>query len=404
MREKTKGEKIVEMHDNWRRECLNLQASENYLSPRVRRALASDMASRYSMIFDEEVHGVRIHNAYGGTKYQEEILNLADTLASEIFGFKFATVRPLSGHVAAMAALLTVTQKGDKIMAIPPQQGGYDGYAHGYLPDIFSFKYIPLKVDNHGNVDTSQIRKEKPQVIVLGASYILFPYNLEEVLEVSRDMGARVIYDASHVMGLLPAGFQKNIEKCDLIYGSTHKTFPGPQGGIIMSNDEDLFKRAMENLTWRVQDNYHSNRVAAMALALEEFKPVAKKYGTLVAQNSQSLGNALSDKGLSMLYPPQYSRSHQLLVDVPALKKYFDLSPPEMSQRLEKNNIIVDCVGRIGTAEITWKGYKPGDMDMIAEAMVLALRGGDVRSNVAEILALWDGKTMGERELHTGSA
>ena len=399
MSSKTRGENIVEKHDEWRIQCLNLQASENYLSQRVRRALASDMASRYSMVFDAEIHGVKIHNAYGGTAYQEEILEFAENLASDVFRFKFATVRPLSGHVAAMAALLTVTEKGDKIMAISPEQGGYDGYSPGYLPDIFSLKYEPLKIDDRGKVDTERIRKVKPQVVILGSSYMLFPYNLDEILDTCEDIDARVIYDASHVMGLLPSGFQKNIEKCDLVYGSTHKTFPGPQGGIIMSNDAEIFEKAMKNLTWRVQDNYHSNRVAAMALALEEFKPVAERYGTLVAQNSHSLAKALEERGLGILYAPEYSRSHQILVDIFSLKQDFGLEPPEMSRILERNNIIVDCVGRIGTSEVTWKGYKPEEMERIAEAMILALKGQNARNEVAQILALWDRKTMGERLL-----
>jgi len=387
---------IMELHEEYRKRCLNLQASENYLSYRVRRALSSDMASRYSMVFDAEVHGVYVHNVYGGAYYQEEIVKIAENLAKEVFGFKYVNVKPISGHVAAMAALLSSTSRGDKIMAISPQDGGYDGYSSNYLPEMFGLKYVPLPIKDLRVVDVDSIKREKPELVILGASYILFPYNLDEVLEICEEIGARIIYDASHVMGLLPSGFQEHIEKCDLVYGSTHKSFPGPQGGIILSNNEEMMKRVERNLTWRVQDNYHTHRVASLAMSLDEFKPVAKLYGKRVAENSHRLALNLHEEGLEIKYPPEFSKSHQILVDEKKLKENFGLTPPEMSEILERNNIIVDRVGRIGTAELTWKGYKENDMERIAEVIFLALKGKDVKGDVEQIVSLWNGKTLGE--------
>ncbi len=393
---------IIEKHDAYRKNCLNLQASENYLSPKVRSALSSDMASRYSMVFDEVVHGIYVHNAYGGTKYQEEILNAAKDLAKKIFGFKFACVRPISGHVAAMAAVLSATHRGDKIMAISPEIGGYDGYSPNYLPDMFGLKYVPLPLKEMRFVDTEAIRREKPQVIILGASYILFPYNLSEVLDVAEEIDAKVLYDASHVLGLLPSGFQKDIERCDLVYGSTHKSFPGPQGGMIFTNNQEMMEKVEKNLTWRVQDNYHSNRVAALALALEEFQGVAEIYGKRVAENSHQLGKSLHSQGLGIKYPPEFSKSHQLLIEERELERNFGLKAPEMSRVLEKNNIIVDCVGRIGTSEVTWKSYGQEDMEEIADLIIQALKGIDVRDRVRKIVEKWDGKTLGEKYSQRG--
>ncbi len=391
-------EKLVQLHDEYRKNVLNLQASENYLSYRVRKALASDMASRYSMVFNMEVHGAKVHNAYGGTKYQEEIVNYAEKKAANIFGFRHANVKPISGHIAAMTVLLSLTDKGDKIMAIPPELGGYDGYSQPYMPDMFGLKYVPLKIEKLTRIDTTQIRKEKPALVILGASYILFPYNLDEVLEVAEEIGARVVYDASHVMGLLPAGFQKHIELCDAVYGSTHKSFPGPQGGMIFTNQEEIAERIDSNLTWRTQDNYHTNRVASLAMALSEFESVAEEYGTLVKNNSKALAQALDSSGLPVRYPPEFTESHQVLLEENALEK-FSLTPPEMSSMLEENGIIVDAVGRFGTAEPTWKGYDPEDMMAIGELIIRALQGENVREEVSELVEKWDGKTMGERAM-----
>ena len=388
---------IIQLHDEYRKRVLNMQASENFLSYRVRKALASDMASRYSMLFDQEVHGSFVHNAYGGTKYQEEIKEYSENKAREIFGFKFANVKPISGHIAAMTVLLSLTKRGDKIMAIPPELGGYDGYSQPYMPDMFGLNFVPLDMEDMRRIDVEKIRREKPKLIILGASYIIFPYNLTEVLEVAEEIGARVVYDASHVMGLLPAGFQEGIERCDAVYGSTHKSFPGPQGGIIFTNDESVAEKIEENLTWRTQDNYHTNRVAALAMALYEFSPVAKVYGKNVAENSKALARALEEGGLGIKYSPEYTNSHQVLVDENSLKDEFSLTPPQMSEVLEENGIIVDSVGRIGTAELTWKGYGPEDMKEIAGIIIAALEGEDVKEEVLSMVDKWDGKTMGSR-------
>lgn len=390
---------LIHMHDEYRKRTLNMQASENYLSYRVRRALASDMASRYSMVFDMEVHGAMVHNAYGGTKYQEEIVNCAENMASKIFGFKYANVKPISGHIAAMTVLISLAKRGDKIMAIPPELGGYDGYSQPYMPDMFGLKFVPFNVENLSIVDVEKIRREKPNLIILGASYILFPYNLSQIMEVAEDIGAKCVYDASHVMGLLPSGFQDKIEKCHAVYGSTHKSFPGPQGGIIFTNYEEIAEKIEKNLTWRTQDNYHTNRVAALALALEEFSPVARDYGKMVRKNSQTLARELHSSGLYVRYPPNFTESHQILLEEEGFKR-FNITPPGMSKILEENGIIVDSVGRIGTAELTWKGYGLGDMREIASLIVRALSGEDVRDEVDAIVDRWDGRTMGERKLN----
>ncbi len=392
-------ENLVNLHDQYRKRTLNLQASENYLSYRVRKALASDMASRYSMVFDSEVHGSMVHNAYGGTRYQEEITEYAERKAAEVFHFRHANVKPISGHIAAMTVLISMVRRGEKIMAIPPELGGYDGYAQPYMPDMFGLKSIPLRLRDMREVDVAQIKEEKPQLIILGASYILFPYNLDEILDAAEEVGARVVFDASHVLGLLPSGFQKGIERCDAVYGSTHKSFPGPQGGIILTNSQEVAERIERNLTWRTQDNYHTNRVAALALALREFSPVARDYGKLVAENSRTLAKSLEENGLTIKFSPEYTLSHQVLVDSEALHRDFSLTTSEMSRILEENGLVVDAVGRMGTAELTWKGYSREDMERIGELIVRALKGEDVRDEVEVLMEKWDGRTIGEKAM-----
>ncbi len=398
---------VVVRHSSWRSRCLNLQPSENHPSRAVRKALSSDMEFRYSMEIHGEVHGETVDNAYGGTKFMDEVLHLTERLAREVFGVRCAEVRPLSGHLAAMAVLGTMVPRGGRVMAIPPEHGGYDGYGPEYLPALLGFDYHPLPFNpSSGEVDyealADEARRVKPHIILLGASYITFPYDLDYVMDVAEDVGAEVVYDASHVLGLIAGGeFQGDISRVKVFYGSTHKSFPGPQGGIILTDDEDLCHRISSSLLWRYQDNFHPGRVAALGVALWEMAHVGHDYARCVRRCSRKLAAELAERGIPLKYGPSYTDSHQILMDAARLREKYSMGPSAASRLLEEQDIIVDRVGRLGTAELAWKGYTPEDMERVAEAVSGALQGRNVRTLVSSIVGRWDGLTLGDR-LYSG--
>ncbi|MCI4317710.1 MAG: serine hydroxymethyltransferase, partial [Thermoplasmata archaeon] len=192
--------------------------------------------------------GETIDNSYAGTKYTDEIEALANAAATRLFHGRWATTRPLSGHIAAMSSLVPLLPRGSKFLAIAPSEGGYDGYAPGYLPALLGYTVRPLPADGPGHsVDAEkaveEIRRERPNAVVLGQSFFLFPYPLKAIAEEAHRRDALVFYDASHVLGLIAGGqFQDPLrEGADVLFGSTHKSFPGPQGGLIVTDREDLF-------------------------------------------------------------------------------------------------------------------------------------------------------------------
>src|SRR5512137_234769 len=125
----TEFERLVRAHDGWRlRRCINLIPSENAMSPTARRLLSSDMASRYSLPLNMEVHGVVVENAYRGTGYSEDVSAKVNELGARTFGSKFALLDPLSGHLASMLMLLSTCKKGDLMLCPDSRHGGYDGY------------------------------------------------------------------------------------------------------------------------------------------------------------------------------------------------------------------------------------------------------------------------------------
>lgn len=382
------------MHEAWRsRETINLQASENVMSDSARALLASDFAHRYTLPEDLVPALAGLKNAYRGTKHTDAMEALAEGLARDLFHAAHASLKPLSGHLAGFLLLQTACARGDRVLVISANHGGYDGYMPGYLPEYLGLEVDFLPFDERTwNVDSNAaadaILARKPRLVLLGASFIVFPYNLRWLRGACDDVGAILGYDASHVLGLIAGGeFQRPmIEGVDLLSASTHKSFPGPQGGLFLANRKDLFDRATRTLLWHIQDNAHWNRIAATAQVLLEMKAFGVPYAKQVIANAKALGRQLDMWGLPVKFAAQgYSESHQIHLDLGALKQRMDLTAAEFADRLEANHLIVDAVGRIGTAEVTRMGATEEEMQAIAGLVARAAKGDDVRSEVSEL-------------------
>ncbi len=377
--------RLIRAHNRWRgRGVFNLLASENALSPTARRYLGSDLAGRYTLPMKTTVGGEEIDNSYAGTRYTDQVERLANAAAARLFHGRWATTRPLSGHIAALSALAPLLPRHAKVLAIPPSAGGYDGYAAGFIPAILDFVVRPLPADPvSGEVSAAEaveeIRRERPQGVVLGQSFFLFPYPLREIAEAAHAQEALVFYDASHVLGLVAGGvFQDPLrEGADVLYGSTHKSFPGPQGGLLVTDREDLFAQVDPALVWRVFDNAHWHRIAALGQTLLEMERFGAEYARTVVANAQALGRALADRGLPLIGADRgFTQSHQLRLDRAELARRWGVGPAAVVRRWERQRLIADFEGRLGTAEITRLGLRPEEMGRLADLLVRAGRDG----------------------------
>lgn len=353
---------LVKKHEEWRgKQCLNLIPSENVMSPAARQLLSSELVHRYTAR----------DRFYMGTRFTDEIEQYGEKLAREVFRAETADLRPLSGHIADTIVLANFTQPGDALMCISPQDGGYPGMWTEGLSALLRLKPIrfPFSKQNW-NVEAEEaeetITRVKPKIVVFGASLILFPYPLSELARVARENGAFVGFDGSHVLGLIAGEqFQDPLkEGAYALFGSTHKSFFGPQGGIILADKEhgELLK---QKIYPAYVDNAHWNRIAALTLALAEMKEFGKAYAQQVVQNSRTLAAALNDYGFPVLCKHSgFTCSHQLIMD------YGDYGKGRaIAERLQTANIIADCVVRIGTCEVTRRGMKEKEMLKIAELL-----------------------------------
>ena len=390
--------KKVEAHDRWRlEEVLNLQPSENVTSPAVRRILASDLGHRYTLPWKGGmwIHGASVENAYGGTRYLDEIEAEGEALAREVFHARFASLKPLSGHVAGMLLLLSACSKGDKVLVIDAKHGGYDGYMPEYLPKLLDLHlqvdFLPFD-ESRWNLDyaaaADKIIAWRPRLVLLGSSFLLFPFDLRHLRGPCNTARALLAYDGSHVLGLIAGGeFNRPLEEgADILIGSTHKSFPGPQGGLFLTNWEDVWAKFKENLNWRVLDNAHWNRIGGVAQTLLEMRHFGPAYAKAVVENARALAAALDRESFPVRFREfGFTRSHQIHLDQSRLREDGGLTPNEFSVRCGRNNLIVDAVARLGTAEVTRMGATVKDMEETASLIARAAKGEDVRAEVAAV-------------------
>jgi len=381
--------KAMKEQDKWRgKECINLVPSENVTSPQVRALLASDFAHRYSYPLMEEFGGVLYENIYRGTRITQDVADACEGVARSVFRAKRACVSPLSGHLAAMVTIAALTKRGDTMLTIEPHQdGGYDGFSEEGIPALYGLSVKNLPYDsNVWNVKSeeaaSQIRAEKPALVMLGTPFMIFPYDMGPIADACRETGAKLAYDASLVLGLVAGSqFQRPLkEGADVMFGSTHKTLFGPQGGIILTENEELDDKIRDLTTYKTVDNLHYNRIAALGQALVETKRFGDQYAKQLVKNSQALARSLHERGFPVQYDALgYTKCHQLLYDEREVKAIFGVDVNGFGKRLEKSNIIIDVVGRIGTSEITRLGAKEKDMPVLADLFLHAANGRNVK-------------------------
>jgi glycine hydroxymethyltransferase len=388
---------LLAEHEKWRtRECINLIPSENVASPAVCELLASDLGNRYTLSVNSTIHGVFIRNAYGGTKYTNLIESEAEEIAKQVFNAKYCTLKPLSGHIAGMIMVLANCAPGHLILAIDANQGGYDGYLPDYIPKIacLSSEFLPFDEKNW-NLDfeacAQAIHQKKPRLVVIGASFILFPYDIKPLREACDEVGSLLAYDASHVLGLIAGGeFQEPLKDgVDIVTGSTHKTLFGPQGGLIVTNREDIFENVSNKLAWHTIDNAHQHRIAALGQSLYEAQEFGSDYAKQIVKNSKHLAHVLDESGIPVKFGHlDYTESHQVLLDLDKIKSEYSLNSMELMGLLEDQNIIVDAVGRFGTNEMTRRGCFESEIEEIANFIhrVVVEKDKTVKNEVIEFL------------------
>lgn len=379
--------KLLKRHHKLFQTAIPLIASENIPSPAVREALTTDLGNRYA----EGWPGERV---YAGCKYIDQIELICMDLAKELFKAEFVDVRPISGVVANLIAYTAFVEPNDLMVALSIPCGGHismgkkrfggtAGAVRGLRIEYFPYSYeeLNIKVDETKEMVEALVKKgDPPNLAMFGGSVLPFPHPVKELVDTFHDAGTKVIYDAAHVAGLIAGGkFQDPLrEGVDVITGSTHKTLPGPQHGIVISWSkyaDQLKKATFPGLV----SNHHPHAMAGLALALAEMLEFGSDYVKQIILNAKTLSQALHKEGFKVLGEKQgFTESHVFWVDITD----YDHGGI-IEKELEKANIIINRnllpwdikMGRhftnpggirLGTAEVTRLGMKEAEMVEVA--------------------------------------
>jgi glycine hydroxymethyltransferase len=405
------------IHEKYRdSECINLIASEGLKSPAVKQmlSLSSDLEGRYAE-GENNIEGHVKKRYYQGQKYMTLIENFATDLMKKLFKCNWGDLRLVSGTHANLATFkgLSLASKNRKMVVTPLSCGAhishdYAGLAGSVLGleninHVYSIDEFNIDPDKSADV----IKAAKPGIVTFGGSLFLFPHPIKELKAVCDEVDAYVAYDASHVLGLIAGGaFQDPFnEGADFITSSTHKTFPGPQGGVILGNARDKrMEKAIKSIQFAIfplsTSNTHLGRLPAVGIATVEMKHFGVELARQTVKNAQTAGQYLCENGIKVLCASRgFTQSHQIAVDVCNFG-----GGKKIAQDLEDANIILNknllpydnqddrdnpSGLRIGFQGVTRRGFREGDIKHLCDLMLSVIKGNRMPAEVKEdVIAL----------------
>ena len=365
---------------------IELIASENFVSKSILELQGSIFTNKYA-------EGYPNKRYYGGCVNVDTIEELAIEYAKKLFHAEYANVQPHSGSQANMAVYRALLEPGDKVMGMNLSHGGH--LTHGN-PVNFSghdYEFIPYNLNPETEeLDYEEIRrialKERPQMIVAGASAYSRSIDFAKFQDIAHEVGAYLFVDMAHIAGLVAAGLHQNPTLfADVVSSTTHKTLRGPRGGLILTNNEEIIKKINKTIFPGIQGGPLMHVIAAKAQCFyEALQPEFKTYQEQVIKNAKILAKTLEEEGFKIISGG--TDNHLMLVDV---KNTLGLTGKEAEEILDKINITVNkntipgetespskASGiRLGTPAMTTRGLKEADFASIGHIIARALKNKD---------------------------
>jgi glycine hydroxymethyltransferase len=384
---------IAENRAIYEADCVNLNPAGNAMNPRAEAAMAAGLGSRPSL-------------GYPGDKYEmgleavEKIEVIAAELAAEIFGARYAEIRVGSGALANLYAFMATARPGDRIIAPPATIAGHVTHHASGAAGLYGLETIAAPIDaKRFTIDAAALRdlahRVRPQLITIGGSLNLFPHPVGEIRAIADEVGAKVLFDAAHICGMIAGGEWPNplAEGAHLMTMSAYKSLGGPPSGLILTNEPDLAERIEQIAYPGLTANFDLGKTAALAIALLDWKAYGPAYARAMRETAQALARELAARGLEIFAARNgATASHQfaLLADRWA-------GGQNAAKLLRRANILTSGIGlpaaevdgdynglRIGTPEIVRWGMRPEHMPELAALTARVLIGHEASEAVAE--------------------
>lgn len=398
---------ILNKEKNRQRDNIELIASENYVSNDILELQGSIFTNKYAEGYPERRY-------YGGCENVDVIENLAIEYVCKLFNVKYANVQPHSGSQANMAVYRALLNHGDKIMGLNLSHGGHLTHGHKLNFSGIDYEVVSYNVDNDSEViDYNKVReialKEKPKMIIAGASAYSREIDFKKFKDIALEVGAYLMVDMAHIAGLVATGFHMSpIPYADIITSTTHKTLRGPRGGMILTNREDIIKKINKVVFPGVQGGPLMHVIAAKAQCFfEALQPEFKEYQLQVIKNIKTLEKVLKEEGIRLV--SNGTDNHLLLLDV---KNSVGITGKKAEEVLDKINITVNkntipndlespmvTSGiRIGSPAMTTRGFKEEEFAILGKIICKCLKNYDneevLKELKEEVLELTRNRTL----------
>ena len=378
--------------------CIELIASENFVSKAVLEAQGSIMTNKYA-------EGYPHKRYYSGCEQVDVAEELAIERLKKLFSCEYVNVQPHSGSQANQAVYLALLQPGDSILGMSLDGGGH--LTHGAAPNIsgkwFNAHHYTVDKDTF-LIDYDEVERiaieTKPKMIIAG--YSAYPRSLDfaRFREIADKVGAYLMADIAHIAGLIATGEHPSpLPYAHVVTSTTHKTLRGPRGGIVMSNDLEIGKKINSALFPGLQGGPLMHIIAAKAVAFgEALKPEFKTYIKNVITNAQALAKALSDRGYRCL--TDGTDNHMIILDL----RSHNITGKDAANSMDKagitcnkNSVPFDTTSpfitsgiRLGTPACTTRGFTSSDFTEVAELIAdildgLKINGAEGNSDVEKI-------------------
>ena len=378
--------KLIDKEKKRQQDKIELIASENFVSENVLKAQGCILTNKYAEGYPKKRY-------YGGCEVVDQIESIAINDVKKLFNVKYANVQPHSGSSANMAVYRALLKNKDKVLGMDLSAGGHLTHGHELSFSGMDYEFISYNVDKEtGQLNYEEIRKialkEKPKLIVAGASSYSRKIDFLEFREIAKEVGAYLMVDMAHIAGLVAANLHQNpCLYADVVTSTTHKTLRGPRGGIILTNNEEIAKKIDKAVFPGIQGGPLMHVIAAKAVCFKEaLTDEFKEYQKQVIKNAKVLCDVLKMEGYKIV--SNGTDNHLLLVDV---KKSVNLTGKEAEKLLDsigitcnKNVIPYDTTTpfitsgiRLGTAAMTTRGFKEKEFLEVGKIIIDAFKNSE---------------------------
>lgn len=362
---------------------IELIASENYVSTAVLELQGSIFTNKYA----EGYSGKRY---YGGCENVDTVEDLAIEYVTKLFNAKYANVQPHSGSSANMAVYRALLKPGDTVLGLNLSHGGHLTHGHSINFSGLDYRFVAYNLNSATEMlDYEEIeaiaKKEKPQMIVAGASAYSRAIDFKKFREIADEVGAILFVDMAHIAGLVAAGLHQNpVDYAHVVSSTTHKTLRGPRGGIILTNSEDIIKKINKVVFPGIQGGPLMHVIAAKAQCFyEALQPEFKEYAKQIICNTKALADTLQEEGFKIVSGG--TDNHLILLDV---KSSLGITGLDAETILDKIHITVNkntvpnetespqkASGiRLGSPAMTTRGLKEDEFKQIGHIIAKALK------------------------------